>query len=198
MASQPTARDRLLDAAEDLAATQGVNITSVDAILDRARVSPATLYAHFGNKEGLITEALRRRLARWDTTWQECIDDADSREEKLLAVFTALSRHRRALTPSRWCVFLGVAAETPHPGRDLQDTLAADTRLLLGRLEDLAGPVVGAEQAPLLARRIVLVYTGVLGMILRGADVDAATAEGRSIAALALHAVGAAAPAVRR
>ena len=188
MAPQPTARDRLLDAAEDLAATQGVSVTPVDAILQRARVSPATLYAHFGNKEGLITQALRRRLARWDTTWQECVDEAPTPEEKLLAVFTALSRHRHALTPSRWCVFLGVAAETPHPGRDLEDALAADTRLLLTRLEELAAPLVGAQQAPLLARRLVLVYTGVLGMILRGTDVDAATAEGRHIAGMALRA----------
>ncbi|WP_104181919.1 TetR/AcrR family transcriptional regulator [Arthrobacter sp. B0490] len=194
MAPQPTARDRLLDAAEDLAATQGVS-APVDAILQRARVSPATLYAHFGNKEGLITEALRRRLARWDTTWQECVDEAPSPEEKLLAVFTALGRHRHALTPSRWCVFLGVAAETPHPGPDLGDTLAADTRLLLDRLEDLAAPLVGAQQAPLLARRLVLIYTGVLGMILRGTDVDTATAEGRHLAGMTLHAVvGPAAP----
>ncbi|WP_247827161.1 TetR/AcrR family transcriptional regulator [Arthrobacter antioxidans] len=188
MTPQPTARDRLLDAAEDLAATQGVGVTPVDAILERARVSPATLYAHFGNKEGLITQALRRRLARWDTTWQECVDEAPTPEEKLLAVFTALSRHRHALTPSRWCVFLGVAAETPHPGRDLEDILAADTRLLLGRLEELAATLVGAQQAPLLARRLVLIYTGVLGMILRGTDVDTATAEGRHIAGMTLRA----------
>ncbi|RJT83296.1 TetR/AcrR family transcriptional regulator [Arthrobacter cheniae] len=187
MAPQPPARERLLDAAEDLAATQGVTTTPVDVILDRAQVSPATLYAHFGNKEGLITEALRRRLARWDTTWQECVDEAGTPEEKLLALFSALSRHRRSLTPSRWCVFLGVAAETPRPGQDLADTLAADTDLLTHRLEGLATALVEDGQARMLARQIILIYTGVLGMILRGAEVETATAEGRRIAALAVR-----------
>jgi AcrR family transcriptional regulator len=187
MAPQPPARERLLDAAEDLAATQGVTATPVDVILDRAQVSPATLYAHFGNKEGLVTEALRRRLARWAATWQECIDEAGTPEEKLLALFPALSRHRRSLTPSRWCVFLGVAAETPRPGRDLADTLAADTQLLTQRLEDLATALVDDGRAGMLARQITLIYTGVLGMILRGSEVEIATAEGRRIAALAVR-----------
>ncbi len=58
----PRPRERLLDAAEDLAFTQGVAATPVDEILRRAGVAPATLYVHFGNKEGLITQALKRRL----------------------------------------------------------------------------------------------------------------------------------------
>ena len=187
MARQPTARDRLLDAAEDLAATRGVTATPVDAILERAQVSPATLYAHFGNKEGLITHALQRRLSRWDTTWQECVDEAPTPEEKVLALFAALARYRQGVTPSRWCVFLGVTAETPHPGPDLEATLGDDTRLLLGRLEDLSAPLVGADGAALLARHLVLIYTGVLGMILRGTDVDTATTEGRRIASITLQ-----------
>ncbi len=187
MALQPSARERLLDAAENLAATQGVASTPVDTILARAQVSAATLYAHFGNKEGLIVQALQRRLSRWDGIWQECVDEARTPEDRVLAVFDALASHRRTLTPSRWCVFLGVAAESPLRGRDLDETLTSDTRLLTHRLGELAEPLVGAERAGPVAGQLVLIYTGVLGMILRGADADSAIADGREIASITLR-----------
>ncbi|MHA7217755.1 TetR/AcrR family transcriptional regulator [Arthrobacter sp. MDT1-48-3] len=190
MTTQPSARERLLDAAEELVSMQGVTVTPVDAILERARVSPATLYAHFGNKEGLITQALQRRLSAWDRTWQQCIDTADTPEEKVLAVFDALALHRRSLHPSRWCVFLGVTAEAPSRGPELEDILAGDTRLLADRLGELAAGLVGAGRSEDLAQHLVLVYTGVLGMILRGADADTAIADGRRIAAIIVSAFG--------
>lgn len=187
MATQLSARERLLDAAEDLAATRGVASTPVDAILARAQVSPATLYAHFGNKEGLVAQALQRRLSRWDGIWQECVDKARTPEGKVLSVFDALAQHRSALGPSRWCVFLGVAAETPLRGVDLDETLVRDTDLLTQRLGELAEPLVGADRSDIAARHLVLIYTGVLGMILRGKDVDEAIADGREIAAVTLR-----------
>jgi AcrR family transcriptional regulator len=187
MTPQPSARDRLLDAAEDLAALQGLTATPVDVILARAGVSPATLYAHFGNKEGLMVQALERRLSRWDAIWQECVDDADTAEGRVLALFDALLRHRQALTPSRWCVFLGIAAETPERGGALEGVLEGDTRLLTDRLVQLTGPLVGAERARSVTDQLILIYTGVLGMILRGTDPVSAVHRGRELAALALR-----------
>jgi AcrR family transcriptional regulator len=194
MAPQPSARDRLLDAAEDLAALQGMTATPVDVILARAGVSPATLYAHFGNKEGLMVRALERRLQRWDAIWQECVDDADTAEDRVLALFDALLRHRKALTPSRWCVFLGIAAETPERGSALEGVLEGDTRLLTDRLVHLTGPLVGAGRAQSVTDQLVLVFTGVLGMILRGTDPARAVQRGRGIAALVLRAAAGSPP----
>lgn len=169
---------------------QGVAATPVDVILARAAVSPATLYAQFGSKEGLMVRALERRLQRWDVIWQECIDEAESAEDRVLALFDALLQHRRALTPSRWCVFLGVAAEMPERGRALEDILAGDTELLHRRLIDLTESVVGREHARAATSQLVLIYTGVLGMILRGTDAASAVGNGRAIAALTLQASG--------
>ena len=56
-------------------------------------------------------------------------------------------------------------------------------------LVELAEPLVGADRARSVADRTVLVYTGVLGMILRGTDAETAVAEGRAIAALTLSAL---------
>lgn len=182
MAAQPSARERLLDAAEDLAFTQGVAATPVDVILKQANVAPATLYSHFGNKEGLIVEALRRRLTRWDQDWQREVSAAATAKEKLLAVFPALTRYRSGPATARWCAFLGVAAESPHPSQLLDNALRSDTELLTTRLHELAIPVVGAGQAQAVAERLTLILTGVLGMMLRAADPDKVIADGYATA----------------
>ncbi|MHA7263754.1 TetR/AcrR family transcriptional regulator [Arthrobacter sp. TMN-37] len=188
MEVHPSARERLLDATEGLAFTQGVAATPVDEILRSAGVAPATLYAHFGNKEGLITQALERRLVRWDEAWQSAIDEAPTPRERLLAVFPALGRYRRSVTAARWCAFLGVAAESPHPGPELQKALASDTQLLTARLKELAVPVVAADHADALVAQLVLVYTGVLGMLLRGMDTERAVGLGLHIAGAVIEA----------
>ncbi|MDN4612809.1 TetR/AcrR family transcriptional regulator [Arthrobacter burdickii] len=182
MVAQPSARERLLDAAEHLAFTQGVAATPVDVILKQANVAPATLYAHFGNKEGLIVEALRRRLTRWDQDWQLEVDAATTAQEKLLAVFPALSRYRSGPATARWCAFLSVAAESPHPSQLLDEALRSDTELLIERLHELAVPVVGIGEAQGLAERLALILTGVLGMMLRAADPDKVIADGHATA----------------
>src|ERR1700720_4849563 len=82
-----SARERRLDAANHLFYAEGVHTVGVDRIVKRAGVAKATLYALFGNKEGLVRaylmardEGIRgrmtRRLARYKTP-----------RERLLGVF---------------------------------------------------------------------------------------------------------------
>ncbi|UWX97762.1 TetR/AcrR family transcriptional regulator [Arthrobacter zhaoxinii] len=193
MVAQPSARNRLLDAAEELAFTQGVAATPVDRILQRANVAPATLYAHFGNKEGLIAAALRRRLENWDAAWQREIAAAATDRDRLLAVFPALTSYRSGTSAARWCAALGVAAETVDPGQQLAETLSQDTQLLTDRFRELAVPVVGADDADALAAHLLLIFTGVLGMLLRGDSPEAAAATGRVTAGFVIDGFGASA-----
>jgi len=60
--SEPPGRNRLLDAAERLFAEQGIEATSARAINAAADLSPAALHYHFGNKEAVVQEVLRRRM----------------------------------------------------------------------------------------------------------------------------------------
>src|SRR5207245_4035451 len=82
-----SARERLLAAASELFYAEGVHTVGVDRVVERAGVAKATLYALFGNKEGLvraylmardegIRERMTRRLARYTTP-----------RERLLGVF---------------------------------------------------------------------------------------------------------------
>ncbi|QJY46854.1 TetR/AcrR family transcriptional regulator [Pseudonocardia broussonetiae] len=156
------ARERLLDAAEELFAERGIAATGVDAVLKRAHVAPATLYAHFGGKDDLVAAALQRRHERWRAIWDEvlrrCGDDA---VERALSVFDALDELHRREEAARGCAFLAAAVEVVDPRHPAQEWLAADTHLLDERLRELAAGT-GAADPDALATELLLLYDGAL------------------------------------
>ena len=52
-------REYILEVASDLFLTQGINATSVDAIVAKADIAKVTLYKYFKSKEQLILEYLK-------------------------------------------------------------------------------------------------------------------------------------------
>jgi len=58
-----TTKDRILDAAERLFATQGVSGTSLRNVIKEAGVNTAAVHYHFGSREGLVEAVLVRRAA---------------------------------------------------------------------------------------------------------------------------------------
>jgi len=61
--TEPTTKDRLLDAAEALFAHKGYDAVSIREIAGAADVNLAAVNYHFQGKENLYREVLRRRLA---------------------------------------------------------------------------------------------------------------------------------------
>jgi AcrR family transcriptional regulator len=137
-ASRP-ARERLLDAAGELFYAFGIAATGVDAVLARARVSPATLYAHFSGEDGLVAACLERRFRRWRQIWDEVLDERTDPIDRLLSVFDAVVRYREAEDNRRGCAFLAAAIELP-PGHPGQHWLAADSQLLTERVHSWPRP----------------------------------------------------------
>jgi AcrR family transcriptional regulator len=56
------ARRRLLDAAVDIVASDGVTAVTADAVARRSGVAKTTLYRHFGSTDGLIFAAVADRV----------------------------------------------------------------------------------------------------------------------------------------
>lgn len=190
--ARPPAHDRLLDAADDLVAARGWAATPVDVVLARAEVAPATLYAHFGSKDRLLAATLDRRLARWDEAWATAVDEADDDRGRLLAVFDALDSFGEAYGRTRWCSFLGAAAEGTTSDEAVADAVRRDSALLRDRLVALAGPVVGEgeraqERAEELGAHLLVVVTGCLAMRLREPG-DDQLSRARATAALVIDA----------
>ncbi|MFB8892466.1 TetR/AcrR family transcriptional regulator [Microbacterium plantarum] len=187
MGMRPRTEERILDAAEDLFFTQGIAATPIDAVIARAGVSAATLYRGFPSKEAVLAAALERRQRVWLETWDAAVARSADDVERLLAVFDALAAFRDEPRGSRWCAFLGAAAEYADPPPEVASAVRADTEGMRARLTALARPVAGAA-ADELAERLLLVVSGDLAMRLRERDHDTALA--RSTAALLIAAAG--------
>ena len=179
MATRESTRTRLLDAADELLFSHGVAGTPVDVILERAGVSPATLYRAYGSKDGLVAAALDRRHREWLEVWDEAVARAPDDRARLLAVFDALDVFQSRPTGARWCAFLGTAAEYADPPPALAAAIQQDTDSLQQRLEALAEPLVGVR-APAVAGALVLIASGQLAMRLR--DGSAGTGVARAVA----------------
>ena len=177
MAMRPATEQRVLDAAEELFFTRGIAVTPIDAVLERAGVSSATLYRGYPSKEALVAAALDRRHDDWVATWDRAVARATDDRGRLLAVFDALDAYRSTPTGSRWCAFLGTAAEYVDAPEDLRSVLDRETATLRHRLTETARPLVG-DGAPALAAQLLLVVSGSLAMRLRDPAADSAVARG--------------------
>jgi AcrR family transcriptional regulator len=165
-ASRP-ARERLLSAAGELFYESGIAATGVDAVLARAGVSPATMYAHFAGKDALVAAYLERRHEAWRQTWDEVLAERDDPVDRLLSLFDAVARYRAEEGNRRGCAFLAAATELP-PGHPGHRWLEADTRLLLDRLHALAA-AAGLDDPGEVAATLLLLYDGALNRFARDA-----------------------------
>ncbi|MFE5796948.1 TetR/AcrR family transcriptional regulator [Streptomyces sp. NPDC056503] len=166
--SGPETRDKLIRAAEELFAAQGVDGAQLRDITRLAgQANPSAVQYHFGSRGGLLDAVMAGRLAR---TEQVLVSlprrDDDGVRELITALVTAESSELRT-ERGRRCLRIsaqlshesGIRARTPHPTladtaywaliERLADRLATDglpEPLLLERL-DLALTVVGAALA---------------------------------------------------
>src|SRR3712207_3012396 len=85
----PGPRERLLAAGQQLFYARGASV-GADALLTEAKVARRSLYEHFGGKDGLVAEVLRRASAE-DLAWYEdALAGASEPRERLLGVFDRL------------------------------------------------------------------------------------------------------------
>ncbi len=99
--------ERLLDAADELFYSEGINTVGIDRVIERAGVAKASLYSNFGSKDELIRSYLdRRRQARRERI-EQAIAIHQSPTERILAVFDELG-------DLRGCPFIRAGAEASH------------------------------------------------------------------------------------
>ncbi len=186
MAIRTSTESKLLDAADELFFTRGIAATPIDAVIESAGVSAATLYRGYPSKEALVAAALERRHREWLGTWDEAIAAQDTAEGRLLAIFDALDAFRTRPVGSRWCAVLGSAAEYADPPAEVQRAIQRDTETMRSRLAELA-TAVDARRADELAEQLLLVVTGDLAMRLRSPGQSTRTARGIATALLPSH-----------
>ncbi|HYX83973.1 MAG TPA: helix-turn-helix domain-containing protein, partial [Gaiellales bacterium] len=73
MARPPKARERLLDAAEDLMLARGYGATPLDRVCETAGVSKGAAFYHFDTKEAMAQAAVERFFERLVTEGREAL-----------------------------------------------------------------------------------------------------------------------------
>src|SRR6201996_9792456 len=86
-ARRPSARERLLDAADELFYEEGIHIVGIDRVIEKAGVAKASLYSTFGSKDELVRAYLTRRYQRRRARIETWVDRYDEPRDRLLAVF---------------------------------------------------------------------------------------------------------------
>src|SRR5271168_3009534 len=97
-AERPSARERLLAAADELFYRDGVHFyrdgvhsTGIDAVIEKAGVAKGSLYYIFGGKDELVAAYLRGRHERFRQQVEEAQAGIDDPADKILALFDALA-----------------------------------------------------------------------------------------------------------
>ena len=150
------ARQRILDAAEQLFFNQGINATAVDEVADAARVSKRTLYAYFDSKDDLARAYLDRLRAKPDTVDAATTHPEPDPKTRLLQI---LADGPPGDQPLRGCAFLNAAVEEPDPDAPIHRIVIEQKQSFAARISDLAREL-GARDPDTLGRRLALLYDG--------------------------------------
>ncbi|WP_306326069.1 TetR/AcrR family transcriptional regulator [Streptomyces venezuelae] len=166
--SGPETRDRLIRAAEELFAAQGVHGAQLRDVVARAgQANPSAVQYHFGSRAGLLDAVMAGRQARTEAVLTPLLAAAPDDTRALVEALVTAEASELRTDRGRRCLRIsaqlshesGIRARTPHPTlagtgywrliERIADRLAADglpEPLLLERL-DLALTVVGAALA---------------------------------------------------
>ncbi|MDF2441824.1 MAG: hypothetical protein JWR01_27 [Subtercola sp.] len=142
------ARERILSASQQLFPDQGINSTGVDQLSAVAGVSKRTLYQHFGGKDELIAEYLRRFDPK---ILPEVFDRTDlAARERLLAIFDI---------HSPLCPFIQAAIEIRDPSHPAR-VLARDYKIAFAARIAGAAREAGADDPEQLGEQLALLLDG--------------------------------------
>ncbi|WP_299738364.1 TetR/AcrR family transcriptional regulator [uncultured Roseobacter sp.] len=181
MASEtPSAKDRILDAANRLFYSEGIRAVSVDAIAARAGITKKTLYYHFKSKDDLIAAYLASRDQPNLALFRKWFDEAEGElADKVEAIFLNLAQSAHH---PKWkgCGFLRTAAELANmPGHPAMKVGAAHKKNFEAWLyEEFRAR--NSDDPHELSRHVVLLMDGAFSTVLVHHDPDYIVSAGRA------------------
>jgi AcrR family transcriptional regulator len=170
----PGPRERLLNAAETLTYSHGPGI-GVDRILKTANVARRSLYEHFGGKDGLLLEVLKRTAAADEARYRETMDAAgDDPRDRLLAIFDRL-RELIAAPGFRGCRYLAADQAMNEPAHPVH-TVTRDYRAHVRGLLERELTRLGHTEPDRAAGQLHVLIDGAMAAGATSPDTDPATA----------------------
>ncbi|MFJ7338196.1 TetR/AcrR family transcriptional regulator [Streptomyces sp. NPDC101116] len=152
------ARERALDAAEELFYGRGVQSVGMDDVRGNSGVSLKRLYQLFPAKEQLVEAYLERRDTRWRGELAEYVERRPEPDERILAVFDWLGRWFGE-PGFRGCAWLNAYGELGATSERVADQVRAHKRAFR---EYLGALVTAAGRPDALAGQLFLLAEGAM------------------------------------
>jgi AcrR family transcriptional regulator len=151
-------RERIVSTAAELFREHGIRGIGVDAIADAALTNKMTLYRHFGSKDELVCETLRRASEKADAIWRD-LETAHPGDPRAQLVAWVEARTQSLCGEHVGCDLANAAIELKgegHPAYGVIERHKAEQR---NRLETLCR-AAGAREPTLLADTLTLLLEG--------------------------------------
>jgi AcrR family transcriptional regulator len=176
-----SAPHRILDAAERLFYSRGVQAVGIDMVVAQAGVGLKTLYAHFGSKDRLVEAYLQRRNQRWLNGLQARMAQRQGRD-RVLAVFDALGDWF-AGAGFNGCAFINVAGEL-HTNPAARTIAREHKRAVRALLRQAARDAAVTDPDTFADRLMLLLEGAVVTAYVEGDELAAARARSAAVALL--------------
>jgi AcrR family transcriptional regulator len=154
---KPSARERLLAAADELFYAEGVHTVGIDRIIERAGVAKASLYSCFGSKDELVRAYLEGRHEIRRSRLLAGLERYADPRDRLLGVFDVLAE-LAGTAGFRGCAFYNASAES-GPGGPVEEVSLANRAWSRGMFTELARDA-GAHDPIALAEQLMILYDG--------------------------------------
>ena len=154
-----SARERILETADDLFYREGIHAVGIDTIIEKSGVAKMSLYRSFASKDELVAAYLEARGQRYWQWWDGVMALNPSQPRRQLRdLFEAIAV--RARRPEfRGCAILKAAAEFPEDGCRARVVALAHKKELRKRLLRLCG-TIGARQPDVLSNQLLMLIEG--------------------------------------
>ncbi|APO71442.1 TetR/AcrR family transcriptional regulator [Rhizobium mongolense] len=151
-------RERIVSTASELFREHGIRGIGVDAIADAALTNKMTLYRHFGSKDELVCETLRRASEKAEAIWRDLEATHPGNPRAQLDAWVQ-GRAECLNGEPAGCDLANAAIELKgegHPAHEVIERHKAEQRQ---RLEELCS-AAGAREPQLLADTLTLLLEG--------------------------------------
>ncbi len=172
-------REKILRSLSDLFYRNGTYVVGIDHIVDHLKVTRATLYRHFGGKEGMVLAYLQRRHEQVSIELEELTSGLPG-EAAVLATFDSLIA-KTSSKAFRGCAFLLAATENPRS--EPIHEIARQHKAYLHALFLRIGQGWASDE---LIEQLIVVYEGALAASVLRPEAHPALAA-RSAAEILLH-----------
>jgi AcrR family transcriptional regulator len=156
---QKSARERILETADDLFYREGIHAVGIDTIIEKSGVAKMSLYRSFASKDDLVAAYLEARGQLYWQWWDGVMAlNPGQPRRQLRDLFEAIAvRTRQPLF--RGCAFLKAVTEFPEEGSRARVVALAHKREFRKRLLKLCR-TIGAHQPDVLSNQLLMLIEG--------------------------------------